>query len=41
MLTHCLIRPIEFFSNDGHPYFDMKSEYHQPYFDTIEKVVED
>ena len=32
------VKPIEFFSNDDHPYFDMKSEHHQPYFDTIEKL---
>ena len=26
------------FSNDGIPYFDMKTEYHQEYFDTISKL---
>jgi len=33
------IRHIEFFDQDNKPYFSMKSEYHQPYFNTIKKVL--
>lgn len=29
------INHISFFSSNNHPFFDMKTEYHKPYFDTI------
>lgn len=32
------INHIEFFDEKNKPYFSMKSEYHKPYFDTIEKL---
>lgn len=31
------VRPVELFCGDV-PYFDMKREYHRPYFDTIQKL---
>lgn len=33
------LRAVEMFSDDGRPYFDMKTEYHQPYFDTISRLL--
>ena len=32
------LREIEFFSNDGSPYFTMKVEHHAPYFIAIERL---
>ena len=32
-------KKIELFSADGKPYFDLKTEYHKPYFDTIERIL--
>lgn len=32
------IQHINFFDIDGKPFFDMKSEHHQPYFDTINNL---
>lgn len=33
------VRKISFFDDSGRPYFTMKSEYHKPYFDTMEKLI--
>jgi len=33
------LRKIDLFDKDGHPYFTMKSEYHKPYFDTMERIL--
>ena len=33
------LKRIDLFDKDGHPYFTMKSEYHKPYFDTMERVL--
>ena len=33
------LKEIVFFDNDGHPYFTMKSEFHKPYFNTMQRVL--
>ena len=33
------LKRIDMFDKDGHPYFTMKSEYHKPYFDTMERIL--
>lgn len=33
------LRKIDFFNENGKPYFTMKSEYHKPYFVAIEKLL--
>lgn len=33
------LREITFFQEDGKPIFDLKPEYHAPYFDSIEKLL--
>ena len=33
------LKEFVFFDNDNHPYFTMKSEYHKPYFDTMQRVL--
>lgn len=33
------LRKIDFFNENGKPYFTMKSEYHKPYFDAIERLL--
>lgn len=33
------LRKIDFFSENGKPYFTMKSEYHKPYFVAIERLL--
>lgn len=33
------LQTINFFDDDNHPYFSMKIEHHQPYFDVIEKLL--
>lgn len=33
------VRPLDFFTDNGHPYFTMKTEYHKPYFDAIHKLL--
>ena len=33
------VKKLEFFDVNNHPYFTMKSEFHQPYFDTMEKLI--
>ena len=33
------LKEIEFFNKDNHPYFTMKSEFHKPYFDTMQRVL--
>lgn len=33
------IKEVNMFSNDGKPYFDIKREYHKPYFITMEKLL--
>lgn len=33
------LQTIKFFDNDNHPFFSMKTEHHQPYFDVIEKIL--
>lgn len=32
-------KPVRMFGNEGKPYFDCKTEYHKPYFDTIKKLL--
>ncbi|SEQ15658.1 DUF6492 family protein [Butyrivibrio sp. TB] len=32
-------REFSMFSDDDHPFFDTKHEYHKPYFDTISKIL--
>ena len=34
------LRPLKMFDTDGSPFFTMKNEYHQPYFDTIYRLIE-
>ena len=33
------IKPIEMFDDNGHPFFDIKTEYHKPYFKTIKELL--
>ena len=33
------LKQINMFDEDSRPYFDMKTEYHVPYFDTISKIL--
>lgn len=33
------LRPLKMFDTDGSPFFTMKSEYHQPYFNTIYRLI--
>lgn len=33
------VRKIDFFDENDRPYFTMKSEFHKPYFDTMEKLI--
>ena len=33
------LRPIPFFTEDEHPYFTMKTEYHEPYFEAIQRLI--
>lgn len=33
------LKRLSFFDDDAHPYFTMKSEYHKPYFETMEKIL--
>ncbi len=33
------VKKIKFFNDNDHPYFTMKSEFHKPYFDTMEKLI--
>lgn len=33
------LKSISFFDDEAHPYFTMKSEYHEPYFQTMEKIL--
>lgn len=33
------LKPLKFFDDDLKPFFDMKTEYHVQYFDTIEKIL--
>ncbi len=33
------LKKIVFFDNDCHPYFTMKSEFHKPYFNTMQRVL--
>lgn len=33
------LKSISFFDDDTYPYFTMKSEYHKPYFDTMERIL--
>ena len=33
------VRKIEFFDENGKPYFDLKTEYHKPYFETIKVLL--
>lgn len=33
------LKEIVFFDNDNHPYFTMKSEFHKPYFNTMQRVL--
>jgi hypothetical protein len=33
------VRPLDFFSDSGHPYFTMKTEHHRPYFEAIHKLL--
>lgn len=33
------LKEIVFFDNDGHPFFTMKSEFHKPYFNTMQRVL--
>ena len=33
------VRKIDFFDENGKPYFDLKTEYHKPYFETDEKLL--
>ena len=35
------LKNIEIFSNDRRPYFDLKTEYHLPYFHTMKKLLPD
>jgi hypothetical protein len=32
------IKEVNMFSNDGKPFFDVKTEYHRPYFITLKKI---
>ena len=32
------IKKVKMFSNDGKPFFDVKTEYHNPYFFTLKKI---
>jgi hypothetical protein len=33
------LKPIEMFDYDEHPFFTMKSEYHQPYFNSLNRLL--
>ena len=33
------LKPVNMFTDDGRPFFDMKTEYHAPYFDTAERLL--
>ena len=33
------LRKLHFFDKENHPYFTMKSEYHKPYFSTMERLL--
>lgn len=35
------LKKVDFFNKKGQPYFDMKTEYHKPYFDTIKVLFND
>ena len=32
------VKEVEMFNNNGKPYFDVRTEYHKPYFDTMKKI---
>lgn len=33
------MKPAILFDSNGKPYFDMKTEYHPPYFETISRIL--
>ena len=35
------LKPVNMFADDGRPFFDMKTEYHVPYFETINRIFHD
>ena len=34
------LKPVNMFTDDGRPFFDMKTPHHPPYFDTIKKLLQ-
>ena len=33
------LKPVKMFADDGRPFFDMKTEYNPPYFDTMSRIL--